>query len=83
MYVAGFVQASMWKQFNQVGTLTYGNFSESNFKLYNVLDACYCGGTLYFLVGCLFGLQYSEPSDYETITDELAEAPALQVVHQD
>ena len=26
MYVAGFVQASMWKQFNPDGTLTYGNF---------------------------------------------------------
>ena len=29
MYVAGFVQASMWKQFNPDGTLTYGNFLET------------------------------------------------------
>jgi cytochrome c oxidase cbb3-type subunit I/II len=28
MYVAGFLQASMWKQFNPDGT-TYGNFLET------------------------------------------------------
>jgi cytochrome c oxidase cbb3-type subunit I/II len=26
---AGFLQASMWKQFNPDGTLTYGNFLET------------------------------------------------------
>ena len=29
MYVAGFLQASMWKQFNPDGTLVYGNFLET------------------------------------------------------
>ncbi len=41
MYVAGFTQASMWKQFNPDGTLVYGNFLETVIRNYsNVLDAC-------------------------------------------
>ncbi len=39
MYVAGFTQASMWKQFNPDGTLVYGNFLRNSYSNYaNVLD---------------------------------------------
>jgi cytochrome c oxidase cbb3-type subunit I/II len=41
MYVAGFLQASMWKQFNPDGTLTYGNFLETVTNHAYVLDACH------------------------------------------
>lgn len=78
LYVAGFTQASMWKQFNPDGSLVYGNFLETVTEIMPMYWMRAIGGTLY-LAGALV-LVYNiiatirKGSDVE---DELAEAPAL------
>ena len=52
MYVAGFTQASMWKQFNPDGSLVYGNFLETVNQIMPMYAMRAVGGTLY-LIGML------------------------------
>ncbi|WP_294818484.1 cytochrome-c oxidase, cbb3-type subunit I [uncultured Flavobacterium sp.] len=81
MYVAGFVQASMWKQFNPDGTLKYGNFLETVKEIMPMYWMRAIGGTL-FVIGLLV-LVYNiimTVRQGQAIEDELAEAPALQRV---
>ncbi len=81
MYVAGFAQASMWKQFNPDGTLVYGNFLETVTEIMPMYWMRAIGGSLY-IIGT-FVMIYNvvctirKGSD---VTDELAEAAALQKV---
>lgn len=81
LYVAGFTQASMWKQFNPDGTLVYGNFLETVTQIMPMYWMRAIGGTLY--VAGLLVLVYNV---YKTVKagsaveDELAEAPALAVI---
>ena len=79
MYVAGFTQASMWKQFNPDGTLVYGNFLETVSEIIPMYWMRAIGGTLY-LTGTLI-LVYNVIVTIRkgsAVEDELAEAPALQ-----
>jgi len=81
MYVAGFVQASMWKQFNPDGTLTYGNFLETVHEIIPMYWMRAIGGTLY-ITGA-FILLYNIVKTIKQgseVEDELAEAPALEKV---
>ncbi|MEY8848852.1 cytochrome-c oxidase, cbb3-type subunit I [Psychroserpens sp. XS_ASV72] len=81
MYVAGFTQASMWKQFNPDGTLVYGNFLETVSEIIPMYWMRAIGGTL-FITGMLI-MVYNiivTISKGSKVTDELAEAPALQRV---
>jgi cytochrome c oxidase cbb3-type subunit I/II len=81
MYVAGIVQAFMWKQFNPDGTLTYGNFLETVKEIVPMYWMRTIGGTLY-LIGMLV-LVYNIIKTIKansTIEDELAEAPELQKI---
>ncbi|TYB77155.1 cytochrome-c oxidase, cbb3-type subunit I [Bizionia myxarmorum] len=81
LYVAGFTQASMWKQFNPDGTLTYGNFLETVTEIMPMYWMRAIGGTLY-LTGMLV-LVYNVIATVRNgspVTDELAEAAALQNV---
>ncbi len=81
MYVAGFTQASMWKQFNPDGTLVYGNFLETVTEIMPMYWMRAIGGTLY-LTGMLV-LVYNvivTIKNGSKVTDELAEAAALQNV---
>ena len=81
MYVAGFLQASMWKQFNPDGTLTYGNFLETVTQIMPMYWMRAIGGTLY-LTGMLV-LVYNIIQTVRagsTIEDELAEVPELQKI---
>tara|TARA_R110002050_G_scaffold184406_2_gene317938 strand:- start:84516 stop:86696 length:2181 start_codon:yes stop_codon:yes gene_type:complete len=81
MYVAGFTQASMWKQFNPDGTLVYGNFLETVTEIMPMYWMRAIGGILY-LTGMLI-LVYNIIATIKagsTVTDELAEAPALERV---
>lgn len=79
MYVAGFVQASMWKQFNPDGTLTYGNFLETVNQIMPMYWMRAIGGTLY-IIGMFILIYniYRTIRANATIEDELAEAPALE-----
>jgi len=81
LYIAGFVQASMWKQFNPDGTLVYGNFLETVSEIIPMYWMRAIGGTLY-LIGMLI-LVYNviiTIKNGSKVEDELAEAPALQKV---
>ena len=78
MYVAGFTQASMWKQFKPDGTLQYGNFLETVTQIMPMYWMRAIGGTFY-LVGMLV-LIYNVIKTVKqgsAVEDELAEAPEL------
>ena len=82
MYVAGFVQASMWNQFNPDGTLVYGNFLETVAEIIPMYWMRAIGGTL-FITGMLvlvYNVILTIIHSKETVSDELAEASALQNV---
>ncbi len=81
MYVAGFMQASMWNQFNPDGTLTYGNFLETVTQIMPMYWMRAIGGTLY-ITGA-FILLYNivmTARHGSKVTDELAEAAPLSPV---
>ncbi|WP_445750146.1 cytochrome-c oxidase, cbb3-type subunit I [Polaribacter sp.] len=81
MYVAGFVQASMWKQFNPDGTLTYGNFLETVNEIIPMYWMRAIGGSMYILGALilLYNIIRTVRSGSD-VTDELAEAVALTKV---
>lgn len=78
LYVAGFQQHMMWKQFNPDGTLKYGNVLETVTAIMPMYAMRAIGGSLY-VIG-IFVLVYNV---YKTVKagskveDELAEAPEL------
>ncbi|ESU28313.1 cytochrome c oxidase subunit CcoN / Cytochrome c oxidase subunit CcoO [Flavobacterium limnosediminis JC2902] len=79
LYVAGFAQAQMWKQFNPDGSLVYGNFLETVTAIMPMYAMRAVGGTLY--ITGLFVLVYNiimTVRQGQAIEDELAEAPELQ-----
>jgi cytochrome c oxidase cbb3-type subunit I/II len=78
MYVAGFAQASMWKQFNPDGSLVYGNFLETVTQIMPMYAMRAIGGTMY-LTGMLVMVYntYKTVVNGQTVEDELAEAPEL------
>lgn len=81
MYVAGFVQASMWKQFNPDGTLTYGNFMETVMEIMPMYTLRAIGGTLYILgLFVLIYNVYKTSQKGSAVTNELAEAAPLQKI---
>ena len=78
MYVAGFTQALMWKEFNPDGTLAYGNFLETVNEIIPMYWMRAIGGTLY-IIGAIVMIYnvivtIKQGTDVE---DELAEAAAL------
>ncbi|MAN26052.1 MULTISPECIES: cytochrome-c oxidase, cbb3-type subunit I [Mesonia] len=81
MYVAGFTQASMWKQFNPDGSLVYGNFLETVQEIIPMYWMRAIGGSLYILGA--FVMLYNIVRTIKagsTVTDELAEAAPLPKV---
>lgn len=81
MYVAGFTQALMWKEFNPDGTLVYGNFLETVTQIIPMYWMRAIGGSL-FIFGMLI-LVYNVVVTIRkgsAVEDELAEAPALKRV---
>lgn len=81
MYVAGFTQASMWKQFNPDGSLVYGNFLETVTQIMPMYAMRAIGGTLY-LVGMLVMVYnaFKTVANGQAVEDELAEAPTLTTI---
>ncbi|MEC4117370.1 cytochrome-c oxidase, cbb3-type subunit I [Myroides phaeus] len=78
LYVAGFSQHLMWKDFNPDGTLKYGNFLETVTAILPMYAMRAIGGTLY-LAGVLVLIYniYKTVKAGQPVEDELAEAPAL------
>ncbi|MGO1750872.1 MAG: cytochrome-c oxidase, cbb3-type subunit I [Psychroflexus sp.] len=81
LYVAGFVQASMWKQFNPDGTLVYGNFLETVTEIMPMYAMRAIGGSLY-IIGVFIMIYniYRTAKAGSKVEDELAEAPALKKI---
>ncbi|MFD0863825.1 cytochrome-c oxidase, cbb3-type subunit I [Sungkyunkwania multivorans] len=78
MYVAGFTQASMWKQFNPDGSLVYGNFLETVTQIIPMYWMRAIGGT-FFIIGMLI-MVYNvilTVRQGSKVEDELAEAAPL------
>ncbi len=81
MYVAGFVQASMWKQFNPDGSLVYGNFLETVNEIIPMYWMRAIGGSIYIFG--IFIMLYNVVKTVRSgskVTDELAEAAPLTKV---
>ena len=81
MYVAGFVQSLMWKQFNDDGTLMYGQFMDTVIEIMPMYAMRAIGGVLY-LAGVLVGVYnvIKTVKAGSAVTDEEAEAVALPVI---
>ena len=79
MYVAGFMQSLMWKEFAADGTLVYGNFLETVTQIIPMYALRAFGGTLY-LTGIVVMIVniFKTAVKGELIANEEAEAPALQ-----
>lgn len=78
MYVAGFTQALMWKDFNPDGTLVYGNFLETVNEIMPMYWMRAIGGSMYIVGACVMIYNVVQTVRAgSTIKDELAEAAAL------
>ncbi|HZJ21050.1 MAG TPA: cytochrome-c oxidase, cbb3-type subunit I [Pricia sp.] len=78
MYVAGFTQALMWKDFNPDGTLVYGNFLETVNEIMPMYWMRAIGGSMYIVGACVMIYNVVQTVRAgSTIEDELAEAAAL------
>ena len=81
LYVAGFTQVLMLKEFNPDGTLVYGNFLETVKEIMPMYAMRAVGGSLYILgtFVMLYNIVKTVKSGSK-VEDELAEAPALTKV---
>lgn len=81
LYVAGFTQAAMWKQFNPDGTLVYGNFLETVTQIMPMYAMRAFGGTLYLLGFILLAYNIIKTAQKGSVVeDELAEAAPLKEI---
>lgn len=81
MYVAGFTQAEMWKQFNPDGTLVYGNFLETVTQIIPMYALRALGGSMYLTGFILLVVNvWKTVAKGEEVEDELAEAMPLQKI---
>lgn len=81
LYIAALTQASMWKQFDPDGTLTYPNFLETVTQIIPMYAMRAIGGTLY--IAGAFLLLYNVVKTIKSgskVTDELAESVPLTKV---
>ena len=78
MYVSGFTQAAMWKQFNPDGTLVYGNFLETVAQIVPMYWMRAIGGTLYLIGALIMGYNlFMTIRKGKTVADEEASAMPL------
>jgi cytochrome c oxidase cbb3-type subunit I/II len=81
LYIAGFTQAFMWKQFNPDGTLVYGNFLETVTQILPMYAMRAIGGTLYLTGFILLAINVIKTAKAgSTVEDELAEAVPLKKI---
>lgn len=78
MYISGFTQGMMWKEFTPEGTLHYGNFLETTLRLLPMHQMRAIGGTLYLAGAILMAYNLFKTMAAGSLTaNEPAEAPAL------
>ncbi len=83
MYVAGFTQSMMWKQFNPDGSLLYGNFLETVTQIIPMYMLRAFGGLLYLIGATLLVINVVRTiKSGKLLREEEASAPALAKRYQ-
>ena len=79
MYISGFTQGMMWKEFTAEGNLKYGSFLETTLQIIPFYMIRAVGGVL-FLTGALLGAYniFKTMLVGSLVANEAAEAPALE-----
>jgi cytochrome c oxidase cbb3-type subunit I/II len=83
MYISGFTQGMMWKQFTAEGTLQYGNFLDTTLQLLPMHIMRAVGGTLYLTGAILMAFNLFKTMAQGTlVANEAAEAAPLAVTEE-
>jgi cytochrome c oxidase cbb3-type subunit I/II len=83
MYISGFTQGMMWKQFTEEGTLQYGNFLDTTLQLLPMHLMRAIGGTLYLTGAILMAYNLFKTMRKGTLlANEPAEAAPLAVTEE-
>lgn len=83
MYISGFTQGMMWKQFTAEGTLQYGNFLDTTLQLLPMHMMRALGGTLYLIGAILMAYNLFKTMAQGTLlANEKAEAAPLAVIEE-
>lgn len=78
MYISGFTQGMMWKDFTPEGTLQYGNFLETTLQILPMHAMRAIGGTIYLAGAIVMAYNLFKTMAQGSLTaNEAAEAPAL------
>ncbi len=77
MYIAGWTQALMWKQFNPDGTLKYGEFMDTVTEILPMHYMRAIGGTLYLTGALMLVYNLMKTVKGHTVEDTAAEAAPL------
>ncbi len=80
MYIAGWTQALMWKQFNPDGTLKYGEFMDTVTEILPMHYMRAIGGTLYLTGALMLVYNLMKTVKGHTVEDTEAEAAPLSPV---
>jgi cytochrome c oxidase cbb3-type subunit I/II len=83
MYISGFTQGMMWKQFTAEGNLQYGNFLDTTLQLIPMHQMRAFGGTLYLIGAILMAVNiFKTMAQGKLLANEPAEAPALLTIDE-
>ena len=83
MYISGFTQGMMWKQFTAEGNLQYGNFLDTTLQLIPMHQMRALGGTLYLTGAILMAVNlFKTMALGKLLANEPAEAPALLTIEE-
>ena len=83
MYISGFTQGMMWKQFTTEGNLQYGNFLDTTLQLIPMHQMRAFGGTLYLTGAILMAVNlFKTMAQGKLLANEPAEAPALLSIEE-
>jgi cytochrome c oxidase cbb3-type subunit I/II len=81
MYISGFTQGMMWKQFSEEGTLQYGNFLDTTLQLLPMHLMRAIGGTLYLTGAILMAYNLFKTMRKGTLlANEAAESAPLTLI---
>lgn len=83
MYISGFTQGMMWKQFTAEGTLQYGNFLDTTLQLMPMHMMRALGGTLYLTGAILMAYNlFKTMAQGSLLANEKAEAAPLAIIEE-
>lgn len=83
MYISGFTQGMMWKQFTAEGNLQYGNFLDTTLQLIPMHQMRALGGTLYLIGAILMAINlFKTMAKGALLANEPSEAPALITIEE-